>query len=71
MKFFSHVAGSSKPGNSFYKGGERNVGGLRITTTQKGRIDLKSLDRRDQSLYLQEHHPELAQVMRDSAVIVD
>ena len=66
----SHIVsgGSSRPGNSFYKGGERNVGGLRITTTQKGRIDLKSLDRRDQSEYLQEHHPELAQVTTTTAL---
>jgi hypothetical protein len=30
---------------SFYKGGERNIDGLRIRTTAKGRVDLKSLDR--------------------------
>jgi hypothetical protein len=48
---------------SFYKGGERDVGGLRIRTTAKGRIDLKSLDRRDQGAYVTEKHPGLADAM--------
>jgi len=53
----------ARPGNSFYKGGEKNIGDLRITTTQKGRVDLKSLDRRDQGSYLSEQHPDVAESM--------
>eukprot|EP00658_Telonema_sp_P-2_P040908 TRINITY_DN29256_c0_g1_i1.p1 TRINITY_DN29256_c0_g1~~TRINITY_DN29256_c0_g1_i1.p1 ORF type:complete len:307 (-),score=70.31 TRINITY_DN29256_c0_g1_i1:183-1010(-) len=49
--------------DSFYKGGERNVNGLRISTTQRGRFDFKSLDRRDQGGYLEQRHPQLAQAM--------